>query len=174
MGADDKHFVNIGVIPAKQAGKICMNITRQTVTPDHDFPPGKRHFFLPSCYKIFEFEEKYQAGSPECISNKGALKIVLRCGYFEHEHAYHHGQDIIEMLMEKKYFPWTRRKKFNEESKKYEYDEKDVKPILVIRTDNAKNYTPKNPKIQRIMYYLFKLCLYIFLTTFKIIIILFL
>ena len=153
---DGKHHVVLGCLAAKQKGKICMNITRQTITPDHDFPPGERHYFIPYCYKIFELKPEYAVGDTGCFSDQGVMKIVLRCGYFEQEDAWHHAEDIDEILADPQYFPWTRQATVNPATGKVTIHPNKLKPVLIIRSDNAANYSPKNEKVQKTMYRLFK------------------
>lgn len=135
---------------------LCMNITRKLLLPDHDFPPASKHYFIPSCYKLYDFKKSYTPGSKDCFTYNGAMKIFLRCGYYEKENAYHHGEDLENIFNDPKYYKWTHVKQIDPESGKSYYHANKLKPILIIRTDNAKDMQPNSPKVQQVIYYLFK------------------
>lgn len=166
IGIDIKAKVGMGYITVKQTSmfhfilllyflftftslkaKICMNAQKLLITPDHNF----------SCYKIFDYKPGYNPGSEDVIDNSGALKIVVRPAYWTKEHAYHTAIDLEEMLLEPKYFKWTRVPTVNTTTGKVTYLNDKIKPVLIIRTDNAMNYSPKCAKVQHVMLYLFKL-----------------
>lgn len=137
-----------------------MNITKQLITPDHNFSPGSRHYLIPYCYKVFSFKENYLPGNSDTISHHGGLKIVLRAAYWHKEHAYHTAIDLEEMLLEERYFQWTRIPTINEAGDTV-YLKENMKPILFLRSDNASNYSPRYEKVQHVMFYLFKLSYHI-------------
>ena len=139
-----------------------MNFYHQHINPDHNFAPGERHFLIPAVYKIFEFQPDYTPGSSDILSHEGAMQIFLRPGWWCTEHAYHTAEDMDAILQDEYFYPWTRIPTKDEKGN-IQYLKNDIKPILILQTDNAANFSPKYTKVQEVMYFLFKFSLHFYL-----------
>lgn len=140
-----------------------MNVQKQLITPDHNFSPGSRHYLIPYVYKIFEFIPDYKVGSDQVISHEGKMKIVIRAGWWEKEHAYQTACDLAELFDDPSFYQWTRKASIHPNTGQTIYYEEDIKPILILQTDNAANFSPKYKRVQEVMYYLFKFNVFLFI-----------
>ena len=99
------------------------------------------HHLIPSVYAFLSVYDNafFQASAVSC---KGPTAIYIRSGKHDRSNALSHRLDLSDILSGGKFTDYTHNKR-------------GLKKVLLLRSDNGPNETPRNPSTQREMVQLF-------------------
>ena len=141
ISPDDKAIVKLGVIAAKLQTSLVMYMNYRTRLPNHDYVVASKHHLIPSVYAFLSIGDKTFA-QPSAVSCKGPTAVYIRSGKHDRSNALSHRLDLCDILKSGKF-------------KNYTHNNRGLKKVLLLRSDNGPDEAPRNPSTQKQMIQLF-------------------
>ena len=141
ISPDDKAIVKLGIIAAKYQTAMVMHMEYKLRLPNHDFIVATKHHLIPSIYAFLTVKPN-SVGQTSSVSYTGPTAAYIRSGKHDQSNALTHRLDLTDIFESKTFGKFT-------------HNDRGMKRVLILRSDNGPDEAPRNPSTQSEMIQLF-------------------